>query len=180
MSSGIKTHGDPLRTCLIFFHMTKFGASLSDLDNLFPVGSADNQHHVHAELPAVSGRCVPWGCVVSALLSGRTCLKSLCITVESDRHGVTPLHTLSTGMDSVQEGTQFPSSYSARDCSESPNFLLGSRVQESKRIYEPANVFQEQPWHINCRLNFLKSMTCSWYKEKMKQCTVKSQSPSPP
>lgn len=108
-----------------------------------------NITYTPSSLPAVSGLLHSLPAAFSLQCCQEECLKSLLITVKSERHGISPQHTLSISVGTIQEGSQTPFSYSAHDCSEVPNFLLGSWVQETRGMWEPTNVFQEKPWHTN-------------------------------
>lgn len=180
ISLGTKTHGDPLRKCLIFFHMTKSGASPSNLDDLFPIGLAGNlRHHVYAKLPAVSGHCIPWRCVFSAILSGRMCLKSLLIIVESDRHGVGPQHTSPLEWIVSKKAVSFLLHIQLTTDQRVPISSWEAEYR-SQRGYMSQQMFSKSSLGISTAglIFVFKVWHAYGTKKKMKQYTVKSKSPS--
>lgn len=142
--------------------------------------AGSSRRHAYAELSAVRA-ALPASCL-SPETARRSVFKSSLVTIESERHSLSPQHTWSTAMDSFWEGSQVPCSCPTHGCSEAPNFLLGSWVQESRGMWAskcfPGEDLYIDSRHTDLGFHFLKSVKCWWYEEKIKQNTGKNKSSS--
>ena len=106
ISCGIKTCVDTSWECLIFFYVTRCGASLSSLVELSCFGLAETQ--ATGVCPAPSSQQVATfttSCTFFGILPARMCLMLLLITIESNRYCISNQQHLATPVDRAEDST---------------------------------------------------------------------------
>ena len=162
----MKTCGDTLRKCLIFFYMTRYGASLSKLDELFCAGVAGNSCITCCTCLApcnLQAVCSP-----PAAFSLPYCQDEwlqVIIDSECDRHSICSQYASPMAMDRGEEhvledmkcapkgtGSELP--HGSPWLFRSSQFPPGELRAGLKGAFESAKVFQEKPWHLNSSFHF--------------------------
>lgn len=144
ISSGIKTRVDTWWTCLIFFHMARYGAPLANLDELFHAGLAGrSRRHAYAELSAV--RTVSPPAAFSLRLCQEECVKVIDYYWVWETRSLPSAHLIHCDgqFPRRQSGSLFLSSSWLFRGSPFPPGKLSVGV---KGACEPASVFQEKPY----------------------------------